>query len=93
MKPVQGAIIALLGVVLTACAATEQPGVSHPALTLDGPIEQVCRLACTWPHVCANPRSTILDPSDLFAFQYVVILDMRHHSISPALDLELPNIA
>jgi murein DD-endopeptidase MepM/ murein hydrolase activator NlpD len=40
MKPVRGAIAALLGVVLAACAATAQPGASHSALTIDGPIEQ-----------------------------------------------------
>jgi murein DD-endopeptidase MepM/ murein hydrolase activator NlpD len=40
MSLVRGAIAGLVGLVLTACAWAAEPSASHPALTLDGKIEQ-----------------------------------------------------
>ncbi len=40
MRPVRGAIVGLLGFMLTACAAAAEPSALHPALTLEGKIEQ-----------------------------------------------------
>ena len=73
MKPLEGAIAGLIGLVLAACAAAAQSEGAHPALRLDGPIEQgsvIRGTALPDTQVALDGKPLMVDEEGRFVFGF-----------------------